>query len=224
VLFRSIFDVNHAGTIRVAEACLTCRCPLIFISTTSIYGTQSGEVDEDCAETELRPQSPYAESKLKAERELAELGRTRGLDFVICRFGTIFGVSPGMRFHTAINKFCWQAANGQPLTVWRSAFHQQRPYLDLDDAVRALIFLVSRRHYDRRVYNALTLNAATCDIVEAIRRHLPALQTVYTDSAIMNQLSYRVLCRRITDLGFEFRGTLGDGIARTLALLGDLHG
>ena len=30
-----------------------------------------------------------------------------------------------MRFHTAINKFCWQAVLGQPLTVWTTAKNQQ---------------------------------------------------------------------------------------------------
>ena len=59
---------------------------------------------------------PYAASKVRGEQLLEELGRTAGLRFVTCRFGTIYGVSPGMRFHTAVNKFCWQAAMRLPLT------------------------------------------------------------------------------------------------------------
>src|SRR5207253_6086819 len=114
---------------------------LIFISTTSVYGSQTEVVDEDCPVTNLRPQSPYAESKLKAELLLHAVEQTEGLRFAVCRFGTIFGTSVGMRFHTAINKFCWQAVTGQPITVWRSALHQQRPYLDLTDAVEAVNFI-----------------------------------------------------------------------------------
>ena len=63
-----------------------------------------------------------------------------GLRFITCRFGTIFGTSIGMRFHTAVNKFCWQAVIGQPITVWRTALHQYRPYLDLKDAVKAIVY------------------------------------------------------------------------------------
>ena len=142
--------VNLYGLERVARACVACGCKLVFLSTTSVYGVQEGEVDEDCPADQLRPQSPYADSKLKAEYLLGEIGNKDGLDFVVFRFGTIFGVSPGIRFHTAVNKFCWQAATGQPITVWRTALNQKRPYLDLADGVEALKFAISRDLFDRR--------------------------------------------------------------------------
>src|SRR5262249_21123127 len=122
--------VNLHGTERVARACIRAGAGLVFLSTTSVYGTQDGVVDETCPPEELRPQSAYAESKLRAERLIAELTRD-GLRAVTFRFGTIVGPSPGMRFHTAVNKFCWQAVVGEPLSVWRTALHQRRPYLDL---------------------------------------------------------------------------------------------
>jgi nucleoside-diphosphate-sugar epimerase len=118
---------------------------LIFPSTTSVYGSQADEVDEDCLISDLKPQSPYAEVKLRAVRLLQNLGEEKGLSFVICRFGTIFGTSDGMRFHTAINKFCWQAVMGQPLTVWRTALHQHRPCLDLGDVVEAIKFIIQEK-------------------------------------------------------------------------------
>ena len=134
----AIERVNFSGTERVAQACRQVGCALIFPSTTSVYGSQAAEVDENCPSSDLRPQSPYAEAKLAAEQLLHRLGEEKGLKFITCRFGTIFGTSIGMRFHTAVNKFCWQAVMGQPLTVWTTAMHQYRPYLDLDDAVAAI--------------------------------------------------------------------------------------
>ncbi len=107
-------EVNFRATVRVAEVSASLGVPLVFLSTTSVYGTQNEVVDESCAESELQPQSPYAVAKLRAERALAGID---GLRFVACRFGTIFGVSPGMRFHTAVNKFIWQACQGIPITV-----------------------------------------------------------------------------------------------------------
>src|SRR3989441_1899447 len=210
--------VNYTGTEKVARACLQAGSALIFISTTSVYGTQTGPVDESCPITSLRPQSPYAESKLKAEELLETLGQVDGLRFVICRFGTVFGASVGMRFHTAINKFCWQAVTRQPITVWRDALHQQRPYLDLTDAVEALTFILHRNLFDRRVYNVLTLNTSVSQIVETVSVYVPDVSVEYVDSPVMNQLSYRVMCSRFKSLGFEFKGDLKRGIGETIQL------
>ena len=66
--------VNYEGTERVARACVAAGCRLLFASTTSIYGVSSGVVSEDCPPEQLKPQSPYAESKLRAEQMLADLG------------------------------------------------------------------------------------------------------------------------------------------------------
>jgi UDP-glucose 4-epimerase len=213
-------EVNFGATVRVAEACAVTGAPLVFLSTTSVYGTQNEVVDEDCAESELQPQSPYAVSKLRAENALAEMP---GLRFVACRFGTIFGVSPGMRFHTAVNKFVWQACQGIPITVWSSALDQRRPYLDLADGVAAIAFILERNLFDRRVYNVLTLNATVREIVDAIREQVPDLQVKLVDSPIMNQLSYNVSDTRFRSLGFDVRGDLRRGIAETVALLRNMR-
>ncbi len=210
---------NFLGTQRVAETCATMGIPMINLSSTSVYGTQNDLVDEDCTEEELKPQSPYAETKLREERLLTEMGKTHGLNFVTCRFGTIFGVSPGMRFHTAVNKFCWQASLQQPITAWTTAYDQLRPYLDLNDGVRALKFIIERKLFDRRIYNVLTMNATVRNIVDAIRRHQPDLAVKFVDAQIMNQLSYNVDNSRFKALGFEFRGDINQGIAETMQRL-----
>jgi UDP-glucose 4-epimerase len=211
--------VNHDGTERVAQACLANASRLIFLSTTSVYGTASEVVDEACPEADLKPQSPYAQSKLKAEKRLAELAETRGLKHIACRFGTIYGTSIGMRFHTAVNKFVWQACLGEPITVWRTALNQKRPYLELGDAVRSLKFILERDLFDGQVYNVLTDNATVGDIVDQIRKHFPDLSVKLVDSQIMNQLSYTVACEKFRAHGFEFRGELAQGIAATVELL-----
>lgn len=221
---KQVEEVNYEGTKRVAEACMARGCGLVFLSTTSVYGTQSDVVDEDCSTDSLKPQSPYAESKLKAERLLEELGHSAGLKYVICRFGTIYGASVGMRFHTAVNKFVWQACMGLPATVWRTAMDQQRPYLDLGDAVRAINFILASGRFDNRLYNVLTDNASVADIISAIRRHIPDLEVKLVDSPIMNQLSYRVACDKFRALGFDFKGDLNEGIKSTIDLLRQARG
>jgi nucleoside-diphosphate-sugar epimerase len=212
-------QVNFTGTERVARACRQVGCALIFPSTTSVYGSQADEVDEDCPVNDLKPQSPYAEAKLKAERLLQKLGEENDFRFVICRFGTIFGTSIGMRFHTAVNKFCWQAVMGQPLTVWKTALHQHRPYLDLGDAVNAVNFIIQKKLFDGRVYNVVTTNSSVDHIVNIISKHVADISVQYVDTKIMNQLSYHVSNKRFCDLGFEFEADLERGIAQTIDLL-----
>ena len=202
--------INLQGTERVARACAKMGCGMIYASTTSVYGVSDGEVDETCME--LKPQSPYAESKLKAERMLATID---GLRYIILRMGTIFGVSEGMRFHTAVNKFCLQASLGQPITVWRTALNQNRPYLDLSDMVRAVKFIIAMNLFNKEVYNLVTVNTTVQDILDIIR----TTNIEYVDSPIMNQLSYTVSSDKFKNLGFEFNGDIVRGINETMELL-----
>ncbi len=187
---------NFEATSKIAAACREAGARLIHFSSTSVYGTQSTVVSEDCTREELKPQSPYATTKLKEEELVQSLAANVGLQAVVFRFGTIFGASVGMRYHTAINKFCWQAVMGQPLGIWRTAYEQKRPYLDLADAIRAIAFVIKQDLFDGRVYNVLTLNAAVRDIVECIREFVPHVQLSFVNSPIMNQLSYEVSCQR----------------------------
>jgi nucleoside-diphosphate-sugar epimerase len=208
--------VNVEGTARVARACAATGAALLFPSTTSVYGVH-GVVDEDCRD--LRPQSHYAAWKLESEHQLRSMVREDGLRLVILRMGTIFGPSPGMRFHTAVNQFCWRALSGQPIEVWTTASHQFRPYLDLTDAVRAMLLVLSRRQFDARVYNVLTLNTTVADVVNVLESFVPGLAVSYVESPLMNTLSYCVDNHRFVSLGFEFSGSLERGIGDTVAML-----
>lgn len=210
---------NYAATLKVAEACSETGARLIALSSTSVYGTQNAVVSEDCSPEELNPQSPYASTKLKEESLVTGLCVDKGLRGISCRFGTIFGASPGMRFHTAVNKFCWQAVMGQPITVWSTAYDQKRPYLDLFDASRAMSFIIRNDLFDGRIYNVLTQNATVRQIVDTIREFVPELEVTFVDNRIMNQLSYEVSCERFTSQGFTFAGDLCRGIGETIALL-----
>ncbi|MDP6727655.1 MAG: SDR family oxidoreductase [Gammaproteobacteria bacterium] len=210
---------NYQSTFKVANACLEAGSSLIALSSTSVYGTQNDVVDEDCSENELQPQSPYASIKLKEEELISNLSKDKGLRTIHCRFGTIFGASPGMRFHTAVNKFCWQATMGQPITVWNTAYDQKRPYLDLLDASRAIIHIIENNIFDGQIYNVLTQNSTVRQVVDTIREFVPSLEVEFVDTKIMNQLSYEVLCDRFKSHGFVFSGDIKRGIEETILLL-----
>lgn len=210
---------NYRSTEKVANACIAAGASLIAISSTSVYGTQNTIVDEDCSNEELQPQSPYATTKLKEEALISKLCKEKGLNAIHCRFGTIFGASPGMRFHTAVNKFCWQASMGLPISVWSTAYDQKRPYLDLVDASRAIEFIIRNDLYDGQIYNILTLNFTVREVLDIIKEFVPSIELDFVDNQIMNQLSYEVSRKRFEAKGFKFNGDIKRGIGETIALL-----
>ena len=210
---------NYQSTLRVAKACIEVDACLIALSSTSVYGTQKDQVDENCSEADLQPQSPYATTKLKEEELISNLTNKEGLKAIHCRFGTIFGASPGMRFHTAVNKFCWQAVMGQPITVWTTAYDQKRPYLDLLDASQAIIYIIKNNIFDGQIYNVLTHNSTVRQVVDTIKVFVPKLEIDFVDNRIMNQLSYEVLCDRFKSKGFVFSGNLRRGIEETMNMM-----
>lgn len=210
---------NYDSTSKILEFCKETGTRLVALSSTSVYGTQEQVVSEDFDPDNLNPQSPYAATKIREEELVNKYVTEYGVKAVSCRFGTIFGVSPGMRFHTAVNKFCWQAVMNQPLTVWSTAYEQKRPYLDLSDATRAISHIIREDIFDGEIYNILSKNATVREIVEIIKLYMPDLVVEFVDNEIMNQLSYEVANEKFSKKGFEFKGDLNRGIGETIALL-----
>ena len=214
---------NLLSTKNVAKACLKNSISLIFLSSTSVYGTQKNVIDESCTKDDLKPQSPYAETKLKEEDLINEFV-TSGLKAICCRFGTIFGISNGMRFHTAVNKFCWQAVMGQEITVWETAYEQSRPYLDLLDASNAFQHIIEKNLFDGETYNVLTQNATVKNVIDTIKEDIPSLKISFVKNKIMNQLSYEVKAEKFKSEGFKFKGSLKRGISETINILKNSNG
>lgn len=216
---KEVEEVNIKGLAHIANECAVSGCKLLFPSSTSVYGSQDKQVDEKCPDDELKPQTPYADSKLFGERLLRNLSQQQGLRYVIFRVGTIFGYSLGMRFHTAVNKFCWQASMGVPITVWRTALHQKRPYCGVIDAARAFQFFMEDGRIDNRIYNIVTQNFTVNDIIEKIKKYMPDVLIQFVDSPIMNQLSYEVSNARSLASGFTYEDMIDVGIGQTMAKL-----
>ena len=209
---KRFFKNNLNGTKLALEICSEKGARLIFPSSTSIYGTSESSVDEENNKY-INPQSPYAECKVEEEALIQESALE---DSVILRLGTIFGVSPGMRFHTAVNKFCWQAVMQLPITVWKTALHQHRPYLEINDACRAILFFLIKDTAKPSIYNVNTSNFTVSEIIENIKMYINNIDIEFVESKIMNQLSYHVLNQKLIDLGFKFEGSLDKGISDTI--------
>lgn len=201
------WDVNYHGTQTVAECCAAAGSSLVYVSTAGVYGSGMG----DEASTDLHPTSPYAEAKLAGEKSALDVGGT------VLRLGTIYGPSPGMRFHTVVNKFVYSAAIGVPLQVWEGAEEQTRPYLDLKDCVNAILFsLLNPFTTGGAVFNVVTENEKLMAVISEIQKHRPDVDIVRTPSLI--QASYGADPGRLLSKGFRYEGNMAQGIADTFAL------
>jgi len=122
-----------------------------------------------------------------------------------------------MRFHTAVNKFCYSAALNKPLTVWEDALNQKRAYLGINDAINAIL-LVKNKGKSGELYNVVTQNYTVQDILDSIKRFTPDIKIQITQSPILNQKSYEVSNEKICSIGFTPQDKLYDNVQETINL------
>lgn len=122
------YDINLDGTVALARACREAGVHrFVFASSCSIYGASGTDdlLDEDAP---LRPLTPYAESKVRAEEALADLADGSFLP-VSMRNATVYGASPRLRVDIVLNNLAaWAHTTGRIRllsdgTSWRPMVH-----------------------------------------------------------------------------------------------------
>ncbi len=196
--------------------CINRNTRLIHLSSTSVYGKQTDLVDENCEKKFLKPQSPYAKIKLIEEKLLKK--NSNKLRYNTFRFGTIAGVSRGIRFNTAVNNFCLIAAIGEKIKIYKTALHQYRPYLSIRDSFKVFKFCLEKNFFENDIFNALSGNFTVNQILNKIKKVKKKINVVYVSSPIMNQLSYHVDDRKIKNKGLILKSNIDVDIKDTLLL------
>lgn len=204
----------------VIKFCKKNKAKLFHLSSTSVYGKQANIVDENCEEEYLKPQSPYADIKLIEEKMLKK--ESSNLIFNTFRFGTIAGVSKGIRFHTAVNKFCLNAAINEDIQVYKTALNQFRPYLSLSDAIKSFQFCIEKDFFQNDIFNILSGNFTVNQILKLIKKYKKKIKVKLVDAEIMNQLSYHVSKEKIEKEGLHLNHNIENDIKNTLKLLGNI--
>jgi UDP-glucose 4-epimerase len=212
---KEMFRNNLACMKNVINYCKKNKAKLVHISSASVYGSKKKIVFED-DNSLLKPQSPYAEIKLIEEKLLQK--ERKKIKFMSFRFGTIAGVSNGMRFHTAINKFCLSAALSEKILIYKTAYNQYRPYLSLKDAFKIFKFCIDKDIFNNNVYNALSGNFTVKQIIQMIQRYKSKLSVKSIKSKIMNTLSYHVDNKKLKSLGLNLNSKIEKDIKETLKL------
>ena len=214
---KEMYQNNLNAMKTVIRYCKKKNTKLIHISSTSVYGKHAEIVDENCEKKFLNPQSPYAKIKLIEEDLLKK--NNNNLKYNTFRFGTITGVSKGIRFHTAVNKFCFNAALNNKIEVYKTALHQYRPYLSIRDSFEVFKFCLDKNFFKNDIFNILTGNFTVNQILNKIKKIKKRFNIKYVNSPIMNQLSYHVDDKKIKKYGLKLNSKIDIDIKNTLNLL-----
>lgn len=128
-------DVNIGGTLNILEACRKFNKRLVLASTSEVYGTALYDtIDESHP---LNPQSPYAASKVAADRLAWSYWKTYGLPVTIVRNFNFFGEHQSFTsYGGVIARFTYEALNGRSPKIFGDGL-QERDYMNSEDAVKA---------------------------------------------------------------------------------------
>lgn len=185
-------EINGNGTIRLAECAKQAGVKrFLFSSSCIMYGMSSvSVVDED---SPLAPQTQYARSKVDAEDKLRELADD-GFSPVYCRNGTIYGLSPCMRFDTVLNNLMGSAfVTGRVVihsdgTPWRPVVHVQDVARAFEQVMRAPVEQVHNQAFN---IGADHLNHQIRQLGEIVERTVPGCELAFVRQAGADQRTYK---------------------------------
>lgn len=188
------YDINLDGSVLLALRAKEAGVGrFVFASSCSMYGAAPGDelVSE---EAPLRPLTPYAESKVRAEEKLFELAAD---DFVVVsmRNATAYGASPRLRLDIVLNNLVgWAHTTG--------AIHLQsdgsawRPLVHIRDISAAALAILEA---PAELVNGEAFNIGTAEqnyrireLAEVVREVMPECEITYAEGAGSDPRSYRV--------------------------------
>jgi nucleoside-diphosphate-sugar epimerase len=187
-------EINHRSTVRLAIAAKAAGVSrFVFASSCSMYGS-SGTDEELDEEAPLRPITAYAESKVRAEEDLAALADDSFAP-VFMRNATAYGVSPRLRVDLVLNNLvAWAHTTGR--IVIQSDGTPWRPLIHVEDIARATAAALEAPVEQVRgeAFNVGSddENHRVRDLAEIVREAVAGATVEYAANAGPDPRSYRV--------------------------------
>ncbi len=209
------YDINHHASVRLAHLAKEAGVRrFLYASTCSVYGAAGEDlVGEDAP---LRPLTPYAESKVRVEDDVAAIADD-SFSPVFLRNATAFGFSPRLRADIVLNNLVGHAVlTGDVLvlsdgTPWRPLVHARDIATAFLTALEAPIAAVHCAAYN---VGSETNNVTVAEIAQSVVDVVPGARLLITGKTGSDPRSYRVdfsAFRRA--LGFEAAWSIADGAA-----------
>jgi len=200
------YEINYEGSVKLARLAKKAGVDRYILSSScSVYGaTTADKVNE---ESEVKPVTPYAESKVLAERDISKLADSKFTP-VFLRSSTAYGLSPMLRFDLVVNNFvAWSFTKGTVLL--KSDGSAWRPFVHIQDISRAFIAAL---HAPRDVVHNQIINVGKNEenyrireVADIVKQTVPNSQIKYVEGAEADKRSYRVEFDKIADILPEFK-------------------
>lgn len=207
-------DVNVRGTLELLSAMRARPIPLVFASSSSVYGRRADAhaftEDDDVG----HPVSPYAATKRACELFLYAAHSDWRLSARCLRFFTVYG--PRQRPAMAIALFIDRAQNNEPLPIFGDG-SALRDFTWVGDAVQAILAAL-RLPPGFGVYNIGSGAPVRLDaLVDAIERAVgrPVQRLHLPDQPGDVPRTHADISRAAAELGWRPRVSLIEGIAET---------
>ena len=207
-------DINFHASVKLAELAKAAGVGrYLFSSSCIMYGAANTDVVTE--ESPLDPKTEYARSKVKAEQAVTQLAAP-GFSPIFLRNGTIYGVSPRMRFDTVFNDLVGSAVTTGKVVVysdgrpWRPVIHVQDVARMFEAALSAPMETVHNQAFNA---GANALNHQIIELAQIAVKTVPGCKLEIVAKSSADQRTYKAdfgkFARTFPDFKFKWNVVTG---------------